>query len=91
MEVGCIREATKKFFGCPLRKKDFLLFVAVLLTTKPRGGGLKALVDCQLRKKVFVAVSLTNLIVWGLHTHTPIKLKMKYTPQRASFYITSLN
>ena len=50
---------------CSLRKKKskkcFFLFkfVAVLLTTKPRGRGLGALVDCPL-KKTFFAASLSK-------------------------------
>ena len=47
--------------GCPLRKKGFflllfflffLLFVIVLLTTQPKGGGLKALLDCPLKETI---------------------------------------
>ena len=49
--------------GCPLKKKKsfnvFFLLVIVLLATKPRAGGLKALVDCSL-KKCFFAASLTG-------------------------------
>ena len=51
--------------GYPLRKKNvfkffLFLFVSVLLTTKPWGGGgnarrLKALVDCSLKKNFFAA------------------------------------
>ena len=35
-------------------KKDFFFkFVSVLLSTKPRGGGQKVLVDCALKKELF--------------------------------------
>ena len=46
--------------GCPLRKiyifffLFFLKFVPVLLTTKPSGAGLKALVDCPLKEDLFL-------------------------------------
>ena len=50
--------------GCPLYlfiylKKD----VAVLLTTKPKGGrGLKAAVVCPLKKELFFAASLKKTV-----------------------------
>ena len=53
--------------GCPLRKKDFFeclnKIVVVLLTTKPRGGGLKALVDCPLKKELYLRLPLPDRAV----------------------------
>ena len=44
-------------------------YVADLLTTKPRGAGLKTLVDCSLKKNFFCGFPyeiLSNAILWGL-------------------------
>ena len=67
------REAAKKVLflvGSPLRggyllKKNFKkkLFVAVLMNTNPkRGGGLKVLVDCPLKKRNFLRIPIRNKI-----------------------------
>ena len=58
MVRGCSLQGKKKFLCY------FFKFVAVHLTTKSRGGGLKALMDCKIKDKkktfyVFVA-SLTE-------------------------------
>ena len=34
----------------------FLKFVSIILSTKPRGGGLKALVYCPLKKRTFLFI-----------------------------------
>ena len=63
--IGLSTKRGKGVRGFPLKKKNcfkmcflFFLFLAVLLTTKPREGRLKALVNCPLKKNFVFAASL---------------------------------
>ena len=58
-------QSTQREGGCPLRKKEhlynffFFLFVAVLLTTKPREGGTKCLSGLSTKKDKYFVASLS--------------------------------
>ena len=60
-----LREAAKKILFSGQISKSFF-FVVVLLITKPRGGGLDALVDCPLKKGLFCGFPylLYMLLLW---------------------------
>ena len=61
--LGPDHQGKRNFFNI------FFLFVAVekkfLMTTKPKGGGVKALVVGPLEKDFFFAASLTNCLLLG--------------------------
>ena len=60
--------------GCALRKKNFFSFFLIssrLLTTKPRGGGIKALVDYPLKNDNLCKTTLTKKIIFQKDTLRP--------------------